>query len=857
MTHLPEPSEVFEPDVSRFRVQRRSWDELREVVRASRKQQSLMACKAPHEFQFVRYGDEADPQRSHRVYFLGMPTGSRESTLFYTEVPRQLQNEGHTFLSWTQMLDQFQVPVQLGTFSREEELLRERKRMGTFGITSYDYHRDSGTFLFQAGGSIFYCKDGVNNQFTTSQLMPTEVQTSCTGSRMDPKIFPPDPSIVTFIHSGDLWAASLKSGEECRLTFAHKGVGGVADDCKTAGVATFVIQEEFDRYTGYWCCPVAQAGAGDSNILQILYEEVDESEVEVIHVPAAALQQRKADCFRYPRAGSKNPLVSLKICEFTVDKEGRITDVVDKELLMSLDVLFPGTEYITRAGWTRDGQYVWAQLLDRPQQRLQLVLLPSTLFVRSPSPGGKWDEIARATPGSLTPYLIYQEETDIWINVTDIFHPLPQEKENEFTFIWANETKTGFRHLHRVTALLQQNSCKSSEESAPNPADFLCPLKEEIVLTQGDWEVLGQQGFKVWVDEAQGVVFFQSTLDSPLEHHLYVVSYVSPGEVRRLTQPGFSHICSLSPDFDLFVTQCSSVARPPAVHLFPLSSPGSGASSHIAPGPWGSLMEPPENMQEYKPPVIFNFKSESGPTLFGMLYHPHNLKPGRKYPTVVFVYGGPHVQLVSSSFKGTKFMRLNTLASLGYTVVVIDNRGSSNRGLQFEGVLKRRMGEVEVADQVQGLQWLAERHNFIDLTRVAIHGWSYGGYLSLMGLALRPDIFKVAIAGAPVTVWMAYDTAYTERYLGTPDENMSGYESSSVAYHVDKLPREPNRLLILHGFLDENVHFFHTSMLVSQLVRMGKPYQLQIYPNERHSIRSAESAEHYEATLLHFLQEHL
>lgn len=239
------------------------------------------------------------------------------------------------------------------------------------------------------------------------------------------------------------------------------------------------------------------------------------------------------------------------------------------------------------------------------------------------------------------------------------------------------------------------------------------------------------------------------------------------------------------------------------------------------------------------------------------MYKPHNLQPGKKYPTVIFIYGGPQVQLVNNRFKGLKYFRLNTLASLGYVVVVIDNRGSCHRGLKFEGAFKYKMGQIEIDDQVEGLHYLASQYDFIDLDRVGIHGWSYGGYLSLMALMQRSDIFRVAIAGAPVTLWIFYDTGYTERYMGHPEHNEQGYYLGSVAMQAEKFPSEPNRLLLLHGFLDENVHFAHTSILLSFLVRAGKPYDLQIYPQERHSIRVPESGEHYELHLLYYLQENL
>uniref|UniRef100_A0A8C4R8X0 dipeptidyl-peptidase IV n=1 Tax=Eptatretus burgeri TaxID=7764 RepID=A0A8C4R8X0_EPTBU len=845
-----------------YGVARRSWEGLRDVIRASRKQQSQMVSKAPHDFRFVRWTDS--DLYSHRIYFLGMMPGSRESTLLYSDVPKHFSKDGAALLSWGQLLGNFQPAALFGNYSREEELLRERKRLGTYGITSYDYHADTGTFLFQASGSIFHCSDGCGKPFTTVPLKPVEVRSGCLGSRMDPKICLPEPNLVTFIHNCDLWVSNLCSGAERRLTFARtgsttqgKGSSGGSGSCllepKSAGVASFVIQEEFDRYTAYWCCPVASQDSAGNKIIWILYEEVDESNVEVIHIPAPALEERKSDSFRYPRAGTKNVTVTLRMSEFKSNIDGTITDVVDKELVCLFHTLFPNTEYIARAGWTEDGKYVWAVLLDRAQQRLQLVLIPPAMFAPA---SVDLSERRRLVPDSVHPYVIYQEETSLWINIHDVFHTFPQRRNDEITFIWGNEPRTGFRHLYRITAFLYPSKYRWSEQSIATSDDFVCPLKEEVPLTSGEWEVLGQQGAQTWVDENRGLIYFQATRDSPLEHHLYTVSYERPSEIIRLTQPGYFHSCSLSKDRELFVTQFSCVESSPSVQLYQLAErDGDGLCRQLY--AWARLLEPVACPMEYQPPELFSFQCKAGHTLYGMVYQPHGLQPSQKHPTVLFVYGGPHVQLVSNSFKGMKFMRLNTLASLGYAVVVIDNRGSCHRGLKFEGALKGHMGEVEIVDQVEGLQWLAERYAFIDLNRVAIHGWSYGGYLSLMGLALRPDVFKVAIAGAPVTVWMAYDTAYTERYLGLPDANMSGYETSSVVYHVEKLPKEPNRLLILHGYLDENVHFFHTNMLVSQLVRMGKPYQLQIYPNERHSIRCAESGEHYEIMLLHFLQEHL
>uniref|UniRef100_A0A673C7M5 dipeptidyl-peptidase IV n=1 Tax=Sphaeramia orbicularis TaxID=375764 RepID=A0A673C7M5_9TELE len=854
---LSDSTEVVEmEDVNptQFNVEKRSWEDLRKIIRNSRQNMGVIVSKAPHDFQFVTK-DEAS-SHSHRIYFLGVPYTTRDNSLLYCDVPKKVRQDSLLVLSWKPMFSHFQTSPRHGIFSREEELLRERKRLGVFGITSYDYHGASGLFLFQANSNLYYCSDGGNNSFITAPTKPVEIQSQSSGTRMDPKICPGHPDFIGFINNNDIWVSNIKTGEERRLTFCHKGIDNPKDDPKSAGVATFVTQEEFDRFTGYWWSPAAREELDGGKTLQIMYEEVDESEVEIIHVPSPALEERKTDVYRYPRAGSKNPVITLKLAEILIDNQGTIVSTQEKELPAPFTSLFPTAEYIIRAGWTKDGKYAWTVLMDRRQQNLQLVLLPPALFVPVNQDESSRQKSLEAVGHNVHPLIIYRENSDIWINVHNIFYPFIQTNDEEFTFITVNESKTGFCHLYKITSVLQQGSYDWAKGYTHSEGDFQCPVKEEVTLTSGEWEVLANHGAKIWVNEATKLVYFQGTKDSPLEHHLYVVSYESPGEIVRLTKPGFSHSCAVSQTFDMFVSHYSSLTASPCVHIYKLTGSDSDPL-HKEPQFWASMMESSTFQFDYNTPELFSFKGKSGFDLYGMLYKPTDLKPGAKHPTVVFVYGGPQVQLVNNSYKGVKYLRLTTLAALGYAVLVIDGRGSCQRGLKFEGAVKDKMGEVEIDDQVEGLHYIAEKHKFIDLSRVAIHGWSYGGFLSLMGLIHKPDVFKVAIAGAPVTLWMAYDTGYTERYLDTPEKNQKGYESCSVALHVNKLPNEPNRLLILHGFLDENVHFFHTNFLVSQLIRAGKPYSLQVYPNERHSIRCPESGEHYEVTLLHFLQQNL
>ncbi|XP_074989324.1 dipeptidyl peptidase 8 isoform X4 [Caretta caretta] len=764
-----------QPTLEPFYVERYSWSQLKKLLTDTRKYHGYMVAKAPHDFTFVKKNDPEGPH-SDRIYYLAMSGENRENTLFYSEIPKTINKAEVLMLSWKPLLDLFQASLDYGMYSREEELLRERKRIGTVGIASYDYHRESGTFLFQAGSGIYHVKDGGPHGFTQQPLKPNLVETSCPNIRMDPKLCPADPNWIAFIHSNDIWISNILTREERRLTFVHNELANLEEDPRSAGVATFVLQEEFDRYTGYWWCPNAEPTVTGGKILRILYEENDESEVEIIHVTSPMLETRRTDSFRYPKTGTANPKVTFKMSEITVDAEGRIVAVMDKELVQPFEILFEGIEYIARAGWTPEGKYAWSILLDRSQTRLQIVLISPALFIAVEDDAMERQKLIDAVPDSVTPLTIYEETTDIWINIHDIFHVFSQTRQDEIEFIFASECQTGFRHLYKIISVLKESRYKRSCGGLPAPSDFKCPIKEELAITSGEWEVLGRHGSNIHVDEAKKLVYFEGTKDSPLEHHLYVVSYKNPGEVKRLTDRSYSHACSMSQDCDMFISKFSNQKNPHCVSLYRLTGSEDDVA-HRKKEFWATILDSaaacvqegesqfrlrrtdhasdaphPQCLSQgplpdYVPPEIFSFESSSGFTLYGMMYKPHHLQPGKKYPTVLFIYGGPQVQLVNNRFKGIKYFRLNTLASLGYVVVVIDNRGSCHRGLKFEGAFKYKMGQIEIDDQVEGLQYLASQYDFIDLDRVGIHGWSYGGYLSLMALMQRsslehPDMWR-------------------------------------------------------------------------------------------------------------------
>jgi dipeptidyl-peptidase 4 len=234
--------------------------------------------------------------------------------------------------------------------------------------------------------------------------------------------------------------------------------------------------------------------------------------------------------------------------------------------------------------------------------------------------------------------------------------------------------------------------------------------------------------------------------------------------------------------------------------------------------------------------------------LHAAVYRPEGEGP---FPTVVWVYGGPHAQLVTRSWAPTVALRAQLLRQEGFCVAVVDGRGSTDRGLAFEGALRHRMGTVEVDDQVRLVEALVAEGT-TDPDRVGIYGWSYGGYLSALCLARRPDVFRAACAGAPVTSWDGYDTHYTERYMGTPAENPDGYRDASVMTHIEGL--RDRHLLLVHGLIDENVHFRHTARLINALVRADIDHRLLLYPDERHVPRGEADRESMEHRIAEFFR---
>ncbi len=451
--------------------------------------------------------------------------------------------------------------------------------------------------------------------------------------------------------------------------------------------------------------------------------------------------------------------------------------------------------YLARVLWLPDGR-LSAQVENRTQTRLELI---------------RFD--IRSGQGQL----LLRESSDVWINLHDLYKPLKEsDKPSGGGFIWGSE-RTGFMHLYLYD----------------RDGQLIRPL------TGGRWLVTGLAA----VDEDREVAYFTATLDGPTENHLYSVPF-SGGPPRKITSSPGTHQVIVDHGRRRFVDVHQALGQPPVVTLKGLED---GSFLKVV----YDDVDPRVTSLGLAPPEMVTFKNREDVTLYGALYRPR--AGTAPYPTIVSVYGGPHAQQVTNSWRPAVEMRAQHLRSLGFLVFVVDNRGSAGRGLAFEGAIKGNMGQYEVQDQVDGVRWLVAQ-GLADPERVGIYGWSYGGYMAAMCLAQAPEIFKVAVAGAPVTHWEGYDTHYTERYMGLPAENPQGYESSSVMHHVQGLQ---GKLLLVHGLIDENVHFRHTARLINALIAARKPYDLLLFPDERHSPRRLEDRVYMEGRVRDYFLENL
>jgi len=361
-------------------------------------------------------------------------------------------------------------------------------------------------------------------------------------------------------------------------------------------------------------------------------------------------------------------------------------------------------------------------------------------------------------------------------------------------------------------------------------------------ITSGNWEVTNLIG----IDEKGKKIYFVSTEASPLERNLYVIGMDGKGK-KLLTPEKGTYSINMSRDFKYFIANFSHANSPLKVTLNESS---------------GKLVKVLEDNQELRDRLsnyalsqkeFFSFNTVEGTALNGYMIKPADFDPNKKYPVLMYVYGGPGSQNVTNAWGGTRDFWHHHLAAEGYVVVCVDNRGTGARGRDFKHVTYANLGKYETEDQIAAAKYLGTL-GYVDASRIGIWGWSYGGYMSSLALMIGHDVFKAAIAVAPVTTWRYYDTIYTERYLQTPQLNAAGYDDNSPITHVNKLK---GNYLLIHGTGDDNVHYQNAVDLVDALIKADKQFETMYYPNRNHGIYGGNTTWHLYSLMTDFIKRKL
>ncbi|AFU69042.1 dipeptidyl peptidase IV [Psychroflexus torquis ATCC 700755] len=451
-------------------------------------------------------------------------------------------------------------------------------------------------------------------------------------------------------------------------------------------------------------------------------------------------------------------------------------------------------EYLPRLKWTADENLFSVQSLNRYQNELKVYLVDT-----------------KTNEAKLT----LTEKDTAYVDVTNDLTFL-----NNNSFIWTSE-KDGWKHIYHY----------AQDGSLINQ------------VTSGAWEVTKFYGF----DDRSGRIYFQSTENGSVNRDVYSVLANAKNKLRLTTKTGTNR-ADFSADFTYFVNTFTNTATP-AVYTLHKASNGE------------ILREIKDNKALLNTLEAYNLSDKelstievNGNELNMWMIKPPNFNPENEYPILMFQYSGPGSQSVSNSFFGTNDYWYQMLAQQGYIVACVDGRGTGYKGRDFKKVTQKELGKYELEDQISAAKLLGEKP-FINKDRIGIWGWSYGGFMSSNAIFQANDVFKAAIAVAPVTSWRFYDTVYTERYMTTPQENAAGYDENSPITHVDEF--NSGNYLLVHGSADDNVHVQNTMQLIEALVQANKQFEWRIYPDKNHGIYGGNTRLHLYTLMTNFIKEKL
>jgi dipeptidyl-peptidase-4 len=450
--------------------------------------------------------------------------------------------------------------------------------------------------------------------------------------------------------------------------------------------------------------------------------------------------------------------------------------------------------YIPRIKWTNEVNTLSVQVMNRHQNNLDL-------------------HFVDANSGNTE--IVLNETDKAYIDITDNLTFLEDN-----SFIWTSE-KDGFNHIYHYD--------KSGK------------LKKQI--TSGKWEITNYYGF----DEKNKTIYYQSVENGSINRDVYSVKINGKSKTRLSSKTGTNNAI-FSPNFQYFINTYSSAINAP---LYTLNDSKSGNTiKEIV-----SNNEAEEKLARYNvtPKEFFTLTTEKGHELNAWMIKPKNFDASKKYPVFMYQYSGPGSQSVANQWNSYNDYWYYMLAQKDYIIVCVDGRGTGYKGAAFKKCTYKELGKFEVEDQIDAAKVIGN-YAYVDQSRIGIFGWSYGGFMSSNCIFQGADVFKTAIAVAPVTSWRYYDSIYTERYMQTPQENASGYDNNSPINHVEKLK---GNYLLIHGTADDNVHVQNTMKMVEALIQANKQFDWAIYPDKNHGIYGGKTRLQLYTKMTNFILEKL
>ena len=450
----------------------------------------------------------------------------------------------------------------------------------------------------------------------------------------------------------------------------------------------------------------------------------------------------------------------------------------------------PTDRYFTNISWSPDAKTVYMFELNRRQNDCRLVAYDAET-------GKKLAEL-------------YRETSDKYV---EPLHPILFLPWDATKFVMQSQ-KDGYNHLY----MFDTNS------------------KELKQITSGSWVVMEVLGF----NKKQKTIIFKANKEHPLHHRLYSVSM--KGEIKQLETVDGVHNGVLSPSGNFLIDRFSTPTRSRVIDVVDINQKTPRHTNLLdAEDPWTGYQQP-----------IFecgSIKAADGVTdLYYRMVKPADFNPEKKYPTVIYVYGGPHANNIQASWHWASRSWETYMAQKGYVLFILDNRGSQNRGRDFEQATFHQLGQIEMQDQMKGVEYLRTLP-YVDMNRLGVHGWSFGGFMTISLMTNYPDVFKVGVAGGPVIDWKWYEVMYGERYMGTPQDNPEGYEKTSL---IAKAKNLKGKLQIITGYNDNTVVPQHCLSFLDACVKAGTQLDFFAYPGEEHNMRGHASVHLHERITQYF-----